>query len=144
MPRTQARRYEPQVEYFPPTQPHTESREATVARALSGSRSSDPAGTADADSTTLSGANRRIAARAGVAAAIGGAIGAVAGLILSLIPGPFETGGTGGTVGYMVVLGMAVAVVVGLLSTLLLLEREDGRVEEQLERSQQHGEVPSH
>jgi uncharacterized protein (DUF58 family) len=69
-----------------------------------------------------------------VAAAIGGVFGVVAGLVLSLVPGPFETDGWGATIGYMIVLGGALALVVGVLSTLILLEREDGRVEREVER----------
>jgi hypothetical protein len=61
-------------------------------------------------------------------------VGAIAGLILSLSPGPFETNGWGETVGDMVLLAGALALVVGVLSTLILLAREDGRVEREVER----------
>ena len=40
----------------------------------------------------------------------------------------------GATVGYMIVLAGALALVVGVLATLILLEREDGRVEREVER----------
>lgn len=121
------------VEYFAPTNPHAESRSETLARVIHDGHLGEGAEGVDSDLTTSSGGNRRIAARAGLAMLVGGVLGAVAGLILSLTPGPFEVDGAGQTIGYMIVLGGALAVIVGLVATLLMLEREDGRMEDEVE-----------
>ena len=86
------------------------------------------------DPSTRRGVNRALAKTALIAAAIGFVAGAVIALILSLVPGPFETSGWGDTIGYMVAIGAALALVVGMLASLVLLAREDGRVEREVER----------
>ncbi len=86
------------------------------------------------DPSTRRGVNRALAKTALIAAAIGFVAGAVIALILSLVPGPFETSGWGDTIGYMVAIGAALALVVGMLASLALLAREDGRVEREVER----------
>lgn len=121
------------VEFFPPTTPHAETRDHTLDRVVHEGHLDEGPEPLDSDLTTATGGNRRIAGRAGVFMAIGAAVGAIAGLILSKISGPFEVESTAGTVGYMLVLGFAVAVIVGLVSTLLMLEREDGRMEHEVE-----------
>ena len=124
------------VDPHPPTAPSPESREETIAKAV---------GEADvvhevtprvegADPSTRRGVNRTVARSALMFAAIGAVVGAVAGLVLSLVPGPFETSGWGETIGYMLGLAGALALVVGVIGTLILLAREDGRVEREVER----------
>jgi MFS family permease len=124
------------VDPHPPTAPSPEPREETIAKAV---------GEADAvqevtphvkgeDPSTRRGVNRTVTRSALLFAAVGAVVGAVAGLVLSLVPGPLETDGWGATVGYMIVLAGALALVVGVLSTLILLEREDGRIEREVER----------
>lgn len=130
------------VEYFAPTALHGESRSETLARVIHDAHLEDGPEGIDADITTASGGNRRIALRALVAMAVGALIGAAAGLVLSLAPGPLAVESGGGRVGYMLVLGGALAVIVGLVSTLLMLEREDGRMEREVEEHTGHAPPP--
>jgi hypothetical protein len=126
------------VEYFPPTHAHAESQEQALARIVRAAHLDDRPEPLEADLTTLTGGNRRIAARAGLMMVLGAVAGGAIGLGLSRSSGPFGVESTGGTVGYMLVLGLALAVIVGLVSTLLMLEREDGRVEREVEEYQAH------
>lgn len=124
------------VDPHPPTASQPESREETIEKAV-GEADAVQVGTAsveDEDPTTRRGLNRVVRRSALKYAAFGAVAGAVLGLVLSLLPGPFETNGWDETVGYMAVLAGALALVVGMLSTLILLEREDGRVERGVER----------
>ncbi len=68
-------------------------------------------------------------------ATVGAVIGAVAGIVLSLAPGPFETGSVGGAIGYAVVLAFAGAIIFSMIGALVTLEREDGRVERDVEQA---------
>jgi hypothetical protein len=124
------------VQHHPPTAAEPEPREETIARAVreAGEAQRVDATVEGADPSTRSGLNRALMRTVMIAAGIGFVLGAVAALILSLTPGPFETRSWAGTIGYMIVLGAAIALVVGILSTLILLEREDGRVERDVER----------
>ena len=124
------------VDPHPATAPDPEPREETIAKAVgeAGAVQEVTPHVRDEDPSTRRGLNRTVAQSALLFAGVGAVIGAVTGLILSLVPGPFETNGWGDTVGYMLVLAGALALVVGVLSTLILLEREDGRVEREVER----------
>jgi hypothetical protein len=123
------------VQHDEPAYRDVETREETVARvagdeeAVSAERGGSP------DPSTRRGLNRALWKTVAMFAGIGFVAGAVLGLILSIAPGPFETSGVGEAIGYMVGLGLAIALVVTLLASLFLLEREDGRVQrEEVER----------
>ena len=123
------------VDPHPPTAPSPEPREETIARAVGEADVQEVTPQVEGeDPSTRRGLNRTVTQSALLFAAVGAVAGAVAGLVLSLMPGPFETNGWGATVGYMIVLAGALALVVGVLATLILLEREDGRVEREVER----------
>jgi hypothetical protein len=124
------------VQQYPPVEPHPEPREETVARVLdeAGELQRGQAREQLADPSTRRGVNRALVKTALVAAAAGFVAGALIALILSLVSGPFETSGWGDTIGYMVAIGAALALVVGMLASLALLAREDGRVEREVER----------
>ena len=124
------------VDPHPPTAPSPEPREETIAKAVGEADTVQDVTpqVAGEDPSTRRGVNRTVTQSALLFAAVGAVAGAVAGLVLSLMPGPFETDGWGATVGYMIVLAGALALVVGVLATLILLEREDGRVEREVER----------
>jgi hypothetical protein len=128
-----ADQHDPDVESFRPTRPHAETRDETVDRAIHDAHLDEAPGSVDLDSTTASGRNRRIARNAGIIMVAGALVGAVGGLVLTLIPGPFDTESTAAAVGLMLVLGFAVGVIVALVATLLMLEREDGRIEHEVE-----------
>jgi hypothetical protein len=120
-----------------PARPPAESREETVQRVL---HEADEAQNVEAheelvDPTSRRGVNRAVARRALLLAGIGAVFGAVLALILSFLPGPVETDTAAGTIGYMVVVGIVFALVFGLIGTLILLAREDGRVEREVERA---------
>lgn len=121
------------VEYFPPTRPHAESRGHALRRIVLAGHLDEGPEPLDADLISAMGGNRRIAGRAGVVALAAGAVGALAGLVLSRIPGPFEVSSTAGTAGYVIVLGIALALIATLVGTLVMLEREDGHMEDLVE-----------
>lgn len=136
------------TEYFPPTEAHGETRDETLRRLVDDERvpleREDLAG----DPTSRRGTNAKLVARPHVAALIGAGVGALVGLALALIPGVPGPGGEeitfGGTIGYMVVLGVAVAVVTFVIAGLIYVEREDGRVERETEeRTGRPGEPPA-
>jgi hypothetical protein len=124
------------VQQHPPTAPDPETREETVARVIDEADEVQRGRAREelVDPSTRRGVNRALARTALTAAAIGFVAGAVIALILSLVPGPFETSGWGDTIGYMAGIGAALALVVGVLASLALLAREDGRVERDVER----------
>lgn len=132
------------VQEHPPTQADPEPREETIARVIEESdRAQGVTARHEAeDPTTRRGVNRTVTRRALAFAGIGAIVGAVIGLILSLAPGPFETDSVGSAIGYMIGLAAAVGVITGILATLILLEREDGRVEREVERKTGHGPQP--
>ena len=117
----------------PPTR-DVETREETIARVVGDEEAAGAERGGSPDPSTRRGLNRALWRTVAIYAGVGFVAGAILGLILSLSPGPFETDGTGETIGYMVGLGLALALVVTLLASLFLLEREDGRVERELER----------
>jgi len=125
----------PSTQTHPPTQPDPEPREETIARAVeeSGQAQEVTAHEEGQDPTTRRGANRTVV-MAGLAwAAVGAVVGAIAGLVLSIAPGPFETDDVVDAIAYMFGLAAAMFIVVGVLATLILLAREDGRVEREVE-----------
>jgi len=117
----------------PPTR-DVETREETIARVVGDEEAAGAEHGGSPDPSTRRGLNRALWRTVAIYAGVGFVAGAILGLILSLSPGPFETDGTGESIGYMVGLGLALALVVTLLASLFLLEREDGRVERELER----------
>jgi hypothetical protein len=127
-----------------PAKPEVESREETIERVIH--EADDRQGAVGrqelVDPTTRRGVNRTLARRGLQLAAAGAVVGAVLALILSFLPGPVETDSVAGTIGYMVVVGIAFAIIVGLIGTLVLLAREDGRVEREVERATGHEPEP--
>jgi hypothetical protein len=118
------------VQHDLPAEPHAESREETIERVVE----TDPATGGGVDPSTRRGVNFRLWRALTGWALAGAVIGAVAGVILSLAPGPFETGSVAGTVGYAGVHAVALAIVFSMIGSLITLEREDGRVERDVER----------
>lgn len=119
-----------------PASPPAESREETVARVI---EETDEVQRVHAheelvDPTSRRGVNRTLWRNALVFAGLGAVVGAVLALILSVLPGPVETDSVGATIAYMAVLGLLMAIIFGLISTLILLAREDGRVERRVEQ----------
>jgi hypothetical protein len=127
-----------------PAKPEVESREETIERVIheADERQDVAARHELVDPTTRRGVNRTLARRGLVLAAAGAVVGAVLALVLSFLPGPVETDSVAGTIGYMVVVGIAFAIIVGLIGTLILLAREDGRVEREVERATGHEPEP--
>jgi len=123
------------VQHDEPAYRDVETREETVARVAGVEEAVGVEHGGSPDPSTRRGLNRALWKTVAIYAGIGFVAGAVLGLILSIAPGPFETGGVGEAIGYMVGLGLAIALVVTLLASLFLLEREDGRVQrEEVER----------
>lgn len=123
------------VDPHPPTALEPETREETIAKAVGeGDQVQDVTPSAEGeDPTTRRGLNRAVVQSALRYGAVGFVVGAVIALILGFLPGPFEADSWGGRVGYMVILGAAFALLVAMLATLMLLAREDGRVERNVE-----------
>lgn len=117
----------PSIEYFPPSEPHAETRRATLDRVIHESHLDERPEPLDGDSTTMSGGNLRIARRVAVSAAVAACLGAIVGLIIALAPGPFGDDSALGIAGHMIIMGLAFALIATLVTTLMLLEREDGR-----------------
>ncbi len=123
------------VQHDEPAKPDVETREETVARVVGEDEAVVAERGGSPDPSTRRGLNRVLWKTVVKYAGVGFVAGAVIGLVLSLSPGPFETDIVGGTIGYMIGLGAALALVVALLASLFLLEREDGRVEREVERA---------
>jgi Flp pilus assembly protein TadB len=123
-----------------PAKAEVESREETIERALDEAEQAQDvhAHKETVDPTTRRGVNRTIARHALVFAGIGAVVGAVLGVVLSFLPGPVETDSAAGAVGYAAVMAVLVAVIFGLIATLILLAREDGRVEREVEQTTGH------
>ena len=119
-----------------PANPPVESREETVSRVIeeTGEVQRVHANEEIADPTTRRGVNRTVTKDALIFAGIGAVLGAVLALILSFLPGPVETDSVPGTIGYMVVLAVLVGIIFALIGTLILLAREDGRIERKVEQ----------
>lgn len=123
-----------------PARTEVESREETVQRVIEESDRAQniPARRESQDPTSRRGVNRTVTREALVAAGAGAVVGAILGVVLSFLPGPVETDSVAGAVGYAALLALLVAVIFGLIATLILLAREDGRVEREVERATGH------
>lgn len=129
----------PHVAQDLPANPDVETREETIARVVDSEEAVGAERGGSPDPSTRRGVQRTLARTLAMGAAVGAVIGVVAGLILSLAPGPFETSSVGAAIGYMALLGGALALVVALLAALFTLEREDGRIERKVEEDTGRG-----
>ncbi|MGD9694315.1 MAG: hypothetical protein AB7V42_01485 [Thermoleophilia bacterium] len=126
----------PHVRHHPARAHHPEAREETVARAVA---EADEAQELDArlegaDPTTRRGVNRRVTRRAAAIALAGAVAGALIALGLGLTSDSLGVDGPLAMAGFMLILAFAGAIIGGVVGALLLLEREDGRVERHVER----------
>jgi hypothetical protein len=144
------------VEHFPPAAgdaAHAESREETVRKAVAeqreivGTQGAGMAGDPLADPSTRRGANRGF-----LRSGLGGAVtGLVLGALLACIALQFDTplrgrgagaedsgvmGNIGDAIHWVIAFSIALAIIGFLLGTYMGLEREDGRVERQVEDAQ--------
>ncbi|MGD9573205.1 MAG: hypothetical protein AB7V62_15085 [Thermoleophilia bacterium] len=117
-----------------PAIPDVETREETIARVAGDEEAAGAEYGGSPDPSTRRGVQRTLWGVLAIGAAVGFVIGAVAALILSFTPGPVETDTAAGTVGYMIGLGVAAAIVGAMLFALLTLAREDGRIERRVEQ----------
>jgi hypothetical protein len=121
------------VQHDQPARGHPEARKDTVWRATT---SADLAGAERGgliDPSTRRGLNRTLAGSL-IKWTAGGAIGGGAlGLVLSIAPGPFSTSVPMGSLVGAGVFAVAGAVIAFATGPLLTLEREDGRVEDEVE-----------
>jgi ABC-type Fe3+ transport system permease subunit len=133
-----------------PAQPHVEPREETIERAV---RESAQAQRVEptletVDPSQRRGLNRELRRRLALLTVAGFVVGALLGVILGFLPGPFELAGQGYHRGnralewtlYSIVLGIAVGIVTAVIGGLMLLQREDGRVQRDVERRVPAGE----
>ena len=127
------------VQHDEPAERQVESREETIARVVGEDEAAGRGRGGSPDPSTRRGLTRVLWRTVAIYAAIGFVVGVVVALVLSITPGPFETDGVGDAIGYAIGLGAALALVVALLSSLFLLEREDGRVERDLGRERTGG-----
>lgn len=122
-----------------PAEPDAETREETIARVADSDVAAGREPGGSTDPSTRRGINRSLWLTISLAGGSGFVVGALAALILSLAPGPFETDSAGAMIGYMVLLGLGVAIVASMVFALLTLAREDGRVERQVEEGTGRG-----
>ena len=131
------------VQLDAPATHDVETREETLARVVAEmpEQASDDV---SSDPSTRRGLHRVLGARVRRAAAVAFGIGAIIGLGLYLLPfGPREEsrglGAEGGdwanAAGYALGMGLAAALIVGVITALLTLEREDGRIEREVEET---------
>lgn len=116
-----------------PAAPDVETREETIARVVGEEEAVGAERGGSPDPSTRRGVQRTLWGAIAVGAGAGFVVGAIAGLVLSLAPGPVETDSVGAALGYTLGLGAAVAIVGAMLTALLTLAREDGRIERQVE-----------
>lgn len=137
----------------PATPTPVESREETIERVVHEAEAVQQVEPTvqTVDPTSRSGFNRTLVFTIAKLAATGFAIGAVLGLVLSALPGPFEIVGRGNIEGsngplqvtlYALVMGVGMALIVAVIGSLILLAREDGRVEHDVERRTGIGPPP--
>ena len=127
------------VQHAVPAHPHPETREETIARVVDAGEAVGAERGGSADPSSRRGLNRTLGRALGGSALIGALAGALLGLALSFAPGPFETSSMLGAIGYTVALATAGALVAAVIGALLTLEREDGRVEREVEQFTGHG-----
>ena len=123
-----------------PAHVDVESREETIARVMGEEEAVGAERGGSVDPSTRRGLNRVLWRTVATWAAAGAVFGALIGAVLSVVPGPFETSSVAGAIGYAAVLAVALALVTGMLAALFTLEREDGRVEREVEETT--GEQP--
>jgi hypothetical protein len=129
------------VQHDDPPTGHAETREETIARVVDEQEAAGARYGGSADPSARRGVNRALGRTHLVWGVIGAVIGAALGVILGLVPGPFETDGAGSVVGYAVLLAVACGIVAAVLASLVVLAREDGRIEREVERSTGTGPV---
>lgn len=122
-----------------PAEPHAESREETLNKAVDANEAALAKSGGSVDASTSRGINQKLRKALVRWSAIGAVIGAAAGVILSLSPGPFETHNVGGLIGYAALLALAGGLIFALIGALVSLEREDGRVERDVENATGRG-----
>lgn len=127
------------VQHDQQAQPHPETREETIARVVDSVEAVGAERGGSADPSSRRGLNRSLGRALGGFALVGAVAGAALGLALSFAPGPFETNSALGALGYIVALAAAGALVAAVIGALVTLEREDGRVEREVEESTGRG-----
>lgn len=121
------------IQHDDPARSHAETREETVARLVDPAEAASAGRGGSPDPSTRRGLTRRLWIDIGRLGAAGFVFGAVLALVLSFLPGPIETHSDAGVVLYMLVLGAAFALGVAVIGNIMLLAREDGRVEREVE-----------
>jgi hypothetical protein len=133
----------PHVGFDEPASREVESREETVEKAVHEAAVQRVEPTVETvDPSQRRGFNRDLRRRLALVAIAGFVAGAALGVILGVLPGPFELRGQGDSRGdtalewslYCVVLGVALAVVAMVIVGLVLTQRENGRVQREVER----------
>ena len=122
------------IQHDEPAHPHAESRVETVARVAGPEEAAIAERGGSSDPSTRRGLNRWLGRNQAILAVCGFVVGAIVALVLSLSPGPVETHNVWGVIGYMIVLGVAGALGFVVIGSLLLLAREDGRIERRVEQ----------
>ncbi len=127
------------VQQDQPAQSHAETREETVARVVDSDEAVGAERGGSADPSSRRGLNRTLRRALIMFASAGALAGAALGVVLALAPGPFETSGVSGAIGYVAALAVAGALIAAVLGALLTLAREDGRVEREVEAATGRG-----
>ena len=122
-----------------PAEPHAESRAETITKAVDANETALAEAGGSVDPSTSRGINTQLRRALLRWSSVGLVAGVVLGVILSLSPGPFETHTVGGAIGYAALLGLAGALIFALIGGLTSLEREDGRVERDVEQETGRG-----
>jgi len=133
------------VERFPPTHEHADTREETIARAVADDPVHQGRERIAGDPSARRHFGRVMIVRPHVWALGGAVLGALIGLLLALnatpveAPGMTDRGPIGtlfGTLGYMLLLALAFSLVFLAISGLIYSAREDGRTERLVEEEQ--------
>lgn len=122
-----------------PARVDVETREETIARVIDQTEAVGADRGGSADPSTRRGVQRTLAGAFVVFGAAGALVGGVLGLVLSLLPGPFETSSVLGALGYTITMAAAGALIGGVIGALVTLAREDGRVEREVEENTGRG-----
>lgn len=116
-----------------------ESREETTVRVLDEierSDAADPSAGDLTDSSVQRGVPKGIARALAVWGTIGAAVGVVIAVVLMIaVPNTLDVGGPVEVAGYIGLIAVIFAVIVGLIGIFVVLEREDGRVERDVEEA---------
>lgn len=116
------------IQHDRPARTEPETREETLARVAD-----TPAPPADPSSRR--GLRTVLGAAALRSVAAGAAAGALVGLVMAIAPGPIDVEGASGTIGYTVAFAAVGALVAAAIGALLVLAREDGRIEREVEEA---------